>query len=80
MHGLSPALLYGSPVGEGVQTGAEDHVLPHAVLDCIFDGVLCESGSHSEGQAEALPRCLGQLIREVGPQRGPASPANASAR
>lgn len=39
-----------TPVGEGVETGAEDHELPDAFLDCSFD----ESSPHGEGQAEGL--------------------------
>jgi hypothetical protein len=50
-----------APVGEGVQAGAEDHVLPDAPADRLLDQVLGEPGPDAHPPAERQHMRPGQL-------------------
>jgi hypothetical protein len=60
-----------TPVGEGIQAGAQDHILAHPIGGRLLDDVLGEPGPHAHPAAEGDEERVRQLRPQPLPQRRP---------
>jgi hypothetical protein len=60
-----------TPVGEGIQAGAQDYILTHTVGGRLLNDVLGEPGPHAHPAAEGDEERVRQLRPQPLPQRRP---------